>query len=982
MPLRTTDQNPSITDTILFDLYTTDENGDRVDPYEVNSVTIFFVERDYVSRDLSQWDETTNKKVTTFYYRDAVPIKVFGTDDFPAWLSSDTTNADLVKVPSSVGHFQLQWRPELCREGDYFICHTWTPIPAGDSFSHIDRFYLHGDPTPPVIPSHLTKPEKYPRLLEQYLPEMFKRTLIKNDLTPDVLHKTNLAVADGFTQIENLYNQLIDLLDGNVVNEQFLPYLANFFRLKLRSQDPTLWRRQVKGAIQLYKKRGTLEGLQEALAAAGITFKKLTYFWQVVSKSTWQEAFDVDGSYTWRLAKRAKLPVDSNFHVWYRKIGTTDWVEIDPSKYTFADSSEATPGCPEGIETYTTLSITDTATQALIDDGDMVRVLYKIAEPQDQQIEDYIQTLPLADNRDEMTITEPVKNWNVRLIAEDDFLFQVVCPQHHAFVYPLVYGKIRTEFPYNENSYNMDEYNGSTRDSNNPCHIDGSFYDTCTCCRSSKVSVDVEIENLSNDRIEECEEIIKDFLPFHAQVQSVNYVGLQDEIIPPPVEELECLIQYNLEDNVICSQFDFNRIIYDGKNDSNILRRNMLADADPVANGNDGVGNNTAIVLFSPGVNFTDTVKGGANILEVLSGVHQGTYELAPTQTATADVIGLTDWPLDQSGFPFRFSNIQYEESVVSVYQDNVVEFTDSEIDFSLFPIVAGTWSIKVKTGPKTGIYPILGIHPDNTLILAGWSGSGATGLNYELDAPGNINVAGSTTGSTSVQNRGRVETNFSQGYDIATGDWVKIGGTQYKILFTDRSDTLDRLYIDGWTGGDQIGAVNVQVLRRKVDTAVGYFNYRGMKLTTTINYETTLGIQDGRNPVANPVDNSDFKDNYFVLVGTTYYQLADIDGQDLYLTGPVQNWGLANNTTGLAYTIIQLVNQSVTPQDGRTGDFNTFDFVDRRGEGSNFVVQQDASSMSMEMRLSMLNKLSEGEVIEEPIQTKEKIWFTVEFKE
>jgi len=50
-------------------------------------------------------------------------------------------------------------------------------------------------------------------------------------------------------------NQLIDLFDANALHESLLNYLSNLFAIKLRSSDPTLWRRQIKEAIPLFKKR-------------------------------------------------------------------------------------------------------------------------------------------------------------------------------------------------------------------------------------------------------------------------------------------------------------------------------------------------------------------------------------------------------------------------------------------------------------------------------------------------------------------------------------------------------------------------------------------------------------------------------------------------------------------------------------------------------------------------------------------------------
>jgi hypothetical protein len=75
------------------------------------------------------------------------------------------------------------------------------------------------------IPSHYTNPDKYETLLERYLPEMFKMKLADDDRTPDVLEKFNKSVASGFTTLEDLANQIVDLLDANSTHEHFLPLL-------------------------------------------------------------------------------------------------------------------------------------------------------------------------------------------------------------------------------------------------------------------------------------------------------------------------------------------------------------------------------------------------------------------------------------------------------------------------------------------------------------------------------------------------------------------------------------------------------------------------------------------------------------------------------------------------------------------------------------------------------------------------------------
>jgi len=90
----------------------------------------------------------------------------------------------------------------------------------------------------------------------------------------------------------------------------------------------------------------------------------------------------------------------------------------------------------------------------------------------------------------------------------------------------------------------------------------------------------------------------------------------------------------------------------------------------------------------------------------------------------------------------------------------------------------------------------------------------------------------------------------------------------------------------------------------------------------------------------------------------------------------------LAGQTTGVGYTIIQIVNHPVTIQSGYDKEFRTFDpFVDRRGDGSDFVIEQDLVSPPG-FRMQMLNKLNEGESMEDCVKAKESISYTVVIKD
>ena len=292
------------------------------------------------------------------------------------------------------------------------------------------------------------------------------------------------------------------------------------------------------------------------------------------------------------------------------------------------------------------------------------------------------------------------------------------------------------------------------------------------------------------------------------------------------------------------------------------------------------------------------------------------------------------------------------------------------------FPIPDdSTWSIRINSGLHTGIYPILSVYPDGSLKLSGWTAGLDTNLNYDLLAPGNVVVKSGTSGRVDIEFVGRLVTSpIISEWDVKQDDFISISGNQYQIITAVDGGANDSFYIDGWSGGTLVGSVTYQALRRIVDNGYGTLGFQGMKLTTTINYESTLGIQNGQNPPSNILDNSDFCENYVILIGTTYYQMSDINGTNIYLSGPILEWGLAG-TSPITYTVINFVKVPVVVQDG-----TSFELLDRRGEGT-IEVNQLHDPVPVTFRMQMLNTINNGEALEEAVQTKESIWYTVEMK-
>jgi hypothetical protein len=997
MTVKKITEDPKITDTIQIDFVTTDDSGNPINPYRVDAVIVYFIERDFTSDTYKGLDLDVNGVTTTMYYTDAIPVYSFGTADVPAWYSADTTNAFIQKNANDedgnvlVGNFTATWKPKMAREGDYFVCYTWTPLPASPKESAFISFFVHGDtPATTAIPSHQTTPGKYENLLDAYLPEMYKLRLSELDATPDVLDRFHKAVAKGFTTTEDLANQLIDLMDANVCHEAFLPYLSNMFRLKLRSTDPTLWRRQIKTAVPVYKKKGTLEGLKQSLDAAGITFQKLTQYWQVVSKSTWQDGFVVeDPDVTeYKLSKLALLPIDpANFELYIRY--------HDTDEYVFVSSDYAQLTNTEGETTMTWIADGVPGSPIPLEINDVIRIVYKIKTVPDQSIENYIRTLPLADKRDEILVSNPKKNWNVRLIAPDDAMFNTVVGNRHPFHNPIVWGRVRTEFAYSENVYNMEEYNGSLRNSNNPCDIDGSFADPCSSCLGSVIAVDVEIEDLSNDRIVEAREIIKDNIPFHAQIDAVNFSGGMNEYVVPPTEDIEILIQFTMNQNLLIGQNDFTRAIPNGNDTSAMLKRNMISTSSTAVSATAGTAFNDEFVLFAPNIRFdTAGIDESANLLQILSGTNTGTYTVDTAGQNTMKINQSSpssiSYPLDTAAFTFNLSNEITSDLSANITQDDYYVFSESGQDFLALDLVrkidsASPSKLVITTGVYAGAYDIYDSLPDNSLVVLGFPATAnVTNLKYRITNNSQtttlLNRSTTGAGKMSVTRRGLVDTiDLQNDWNVTNGYYIRYSGTDYLISgFKD----ADSAYIAGYTGGTVAG-VSIKVYKRVIDQTTGYVDARGMYLTTTLDYEAALDVQNGANPPTTPVESSSFMENFLVLIGGNYYRITSWDGTRIDLTGPKSVWGLSG--TSVSFQILQYDN--VTPIDvvSQQADHALVRFqrIDRRGnEPVTYTNLSLSMYQAMMLGASALNNGTGGNEIIENVPTNEGISFTIEYSD
>lgn len=1027
-------ENPVETDTIVFDLLTPDASGCfTANPYKVDSVVIYYVERDFASPNSNQYNSITyqseklaaaeaaeatacnnptsdniaeakrlraeaNSKATTtpFFYNEAKPIKVVGNSSFPAWLSTDTDNAFIELVEEDedgntvFGQFQYSWDTTGMREGDYFICWTWTPLPAGDKISNHLKFNLGGNTVVTTsIPSHYTDPDKYPTLLERYLPEMFKMKLTEDDRSPDVLDKFNQAVAAGFTTVEDLGNQIVDLLDANSTHELFLPLLANLFGLKLKTNDPTLWRRQIKNAIPLFKKKGTKEGLREALAQASITMSKLTKLWQIISQYTWTEAFVYDGENSnWELSKVAlELDID-NFALELRAFNEEEYIALSSDYVEFTTT--------DGVTTMSWVGNALSVNAIDLIAGDTIKVTYKyksVPGTSEQILENYVRNLPLADQRDERSQDYPLKNWNVRVLEEDDPLFNLLIPERHPFRESIVFGKIRTEFPYSENSYNADEYNASIRNSKIPCDIDKDFLDPCSACLGSKFNIDLEIENLSDDRITEAQDIVREFSPFHAILHTMNFTGTINEFVQTPIEEITVLVNIQGEEFVIAGdgQMWFNRAMKKGTTTAKIIRTD-LADSEVVVT-DTGTAYNDSLTIFSEDVHFERIGMNDGALLEILApSPSAGTTTLSLPYRQTARINSATE-PVNSEAFTFRVSNILETNSTnIDIAQDNYFTFSDSENNYSLFD-VKSVWDVTYSNanGPWTATigstaYTILNILPGGTLVLEDdgtLPSVTTTGISYILKNDAGTTIYSAETGKLTVKNRGRVtvDSSLTDVKNLIRGTcYVLISGTQYKVNgFVDNTD--DEFYIEEYDAGDMAGVLFV-LYQRIVDNAIGYLSHQGLRLMASGDLETSLGIQNGhRNlvPEDDRVENDCFKENFLVTIDGEDYFIIDIDGDSpsgfttIILNGLDSYWTtFANGGTAVNFTITKYTKKEITVPgqqfDLQAATFRTYDRAGREVINVDIEESEEVSMLSVP-ESNALDKVSQKESISYKIE-------------
>jgi hypothetical protein len=1036
---------------IKFELSTEDSSQCLIDPYKLDSVKIYFVERDFNDTTISEYVDTYESKQdkiklenayktacddpseaniinlkkiknqldgskisNTFYFKDAIIAYSLGTQDYPAWLSSDIENSILKHIIEDIdgntvkGIFEFNWDASSNREGDYFICWTWTVTAAGDQFSSHIRFTLFGDNSIVTsMPGHETAANKYETLLERYTPETYKTRLTDNDLTPDVLNKLNLAVASGFTFLEDLTNQIVDLYNPRVLQEKLLPYLGNFLDVNLKSTDSVLWRRQIINAVPLYKQKGTKTGLQRALDTIGVRLVSLTRLWQVVSENTWQEGFNYNGTTTtFELKKKISSYDLVNFEIYIRPVNEADYVQLSLDYVIFDTVDE--------ISTVTWIGETLSDQPIALSEGDILKVIYKykdIDNLTEQNLENYIRQLPLQDLRDERIVVYPPKNWNVRLIEESDPLFDLIVPNRFPFHDKIVFGKIRTEFPYSENLYNMEEYNGSIRNSLNPCDIDKGFIDECSSCISTKFNISVEITNLNNDRIAEAELCVREFAPFHAPIHNMTIIGGFNEFVEDPSEYVYSYLKYELEETHLAGEGQkyFHRAMINGLNKRKITR-SELASFTEVVSATSGTAYNDSIVLHCDNVHFNEIglETDGSAILEIISPFESaGTYVISdvehnaikitvtePIDTSCNSIMS-SSGELSSCAITFRLINnvlnnsslCDIEQKNKNLFYDNSKNFSDSNIatqkDVDLGTATVA-WTVTIDDYSDT--YNILNILPSGELLIDDpmhtLPQSNDSNLTYLIKDELDNTVFEGSIGKLTVNLEAEV-TVLNSGLipitNIASkGRYQKISTSYYEILGpVDGTD--DKFLIKGYSDGDVAGQ-DLLIYNILADNELGYLSYRGLKLEANSDYETSLLISNGENELYQPsVDNNRFKENFIIEIDGNNYFIKEINGNSpsgkttFTLGGPSVYWKTyLNGGSIVEFTIRRFTKTENITIMGQQFKFpeQTFKKLDRSGN--------DVVNSSTETQIPFIANSLDGIVTK--VEQQESISFEVQY--
>jgi hypothetical protein len=262
---------------------------------------------------------------------------------------------------------------------------------------------------------------------------------------------------------------------------------------------------------------------------------------------------------------------------------------------------------------------------------------------------------------------------------------------------------------------------------------------------------------------------------------------------------------------------------------------------------------------------------------------------------------------------------------------------TDSLLDLNSIPIKTqwdvlhttnysgGSWKVLLPDFSLTP-YEIINI-VNGEIIIDGDSYIGNTNLlSYSLLNDNDDIIETSETGKITVESSGYVNLNDPSILNIidliSSGNYLYYNNTEYLISEFDGNN----FWIEDYNDGDAIG-VSIKIRKRLVTNGIGYFGYRGLRLTTFSDHESEFEIANGENPPNDIIENNSFKENYMFKIGEDFYKIVSINKKEVVLIGRDQDWGTHSyGGTTVAYSMLHFSKKQVNV------GFIVFDHLDRSG--------------------------------------------------
>lgn len=313
----------------------------------------------------------------------------------------------------------------------------------------------------------------------------------------------------------------------------------------------------------------------------------------------------------------------------------------------------------------------------------------------DDWLELYVLSMPRADVRridqlrtyslwkkqllagEEPTVVpSPRVDHDTRLIDLRDENLKVICGNRQPFPSKVVFGHVRTEVPFGRTVFNTDEFDGSVRPSNDPCDIDESFVEPCSCSPASHVGFVVTVPIAGSVTIDELKEVITEMLPADAVQRFRGFRSTNQDLVPRPQETIAYGVRKAINDVVLT--FDPRRMP-DGTKIPNPLWDAVLnGDFEPFYKGDHWIQPDT-----SKGVEWLLTARQFAKTALPFAGID---YAGEVAEKAFALVMGRTK----------RLRGVSRFDETSFVFREEFNGSPNAKTDFEIFNEITPTLSMTV----------------------------------------------------------------------------------------------------------------------------------------------------------------------------------------------------------------------------------------------------------------------------------------------